>query len=43
MLAKSDKLNWGIGHQALKVIYNGAIETNTDIWNTGLGESLNKT
>ena len=26
MLAKSAKLNWGIGHQALKVIYNGAIE-----------------
>jgi len=26
MLAKSAKLKWGLGHQALKVIYNGAIE-----------------
>jgi hypothetical protein len=26
MLVKSAKLNWGIGHQALKVIYSGAIE-----------------
>jgi hypothetical protein len=26
MLAKSAKLKWGIGHQALKVIYSGAIE-----------------
>jgi hypothetical protein len=26
MLAKSAKFKWGIGHQALKVIYSGAIE-----------------
>jgi hypothetical protein len=26
MLAKSDKLKWGMGHRALKVIHNGAIE-----------------
>jgi hypothetical protein len=26
MLAKSAKLKWGLGHQALKVIYSGAIE-----------------
>jgi len=26
MLARSDKLNWGLGHRALKVIYSGAIE-----------------
>jgi len=26
MLAKSAKLKWGMGHQALKVIYSGAIE-----------------
>jgi hypothetical protein len=26
MLAKSAKLKWGMGHQALKVIYIGAIE-----------------
>ena len=26
MLAKSVKLNWGLGHRALKVIYNGAVE-----------------
>jgi hypothetical protein len=26
MLEKSAKLKWGIGHQALKVIYSGAIE-----------------
>ena len=26
MMVKSAKLNWGIGHQALKVIYNGASE-----------------
>ena len=26
MLAKSAKLNWGLWHRALKVIYNGAIE-----------------
>jgi hypothetical protein len=26
MLAKSAKLKWGMGHQALKVIYSGATE-----------------
>ena len=26
MLARSAKLIWGLGHRALKVIYNGAIE-----------------
>jgi len=26
MLAKSAKLKWGIGHQALNVIYSGAVE-----------------
>jgi len=26
MLARSAKLKWGLGHRALKVIYNGAIE-----------------
>jgi len=26
MLAKSAKLKWGLGHRALKVIYNGEIE-----------------
>jgi hypothetical protein len=26
MLAKSAKLKWGMGHQALKVLYYGAVE-----------------
>ena len=26
MLARSNKLNWGLGHRALKVILNEAIE-----------------
>jgi len=26
MLARSNKLNWGLGHRELKVIFNGAIE-----------------
>ena len=45
MLAKSAKLKWGIGHQALKVIYSGAIEPiltyGAPIWEKALTKQNN--
>ena len=41
MLAKSAKFKWNMGHRALKVNYNGAIEPILT-WSTCMGESLKK-
>ena len=45
MLAKSAKLKWGVGHQALKVIYIGAIEPiltyGAPIWEKALTKQNN--
>jgi hypothetical protein len=45
MLAKSAKLKWGIGHQALKVIYSGEIEPiltyGAPIWEKALTKQNN--
>jgi len=45
MLAISAKLNWGLGHRALKVIYKGAIEPiltyGTPVWEKALTKQNN--
>jgi len=46
MLAKSAKLKWGMGHQALKVIYSGAFEPiltyGAPIWEKALTNQFEK-
>jgi len=45
MLEKSAKLKWGLGHRALKVIYNGAIEPiliyGAPVWKKALTKQIN--
>ena len=44
MLAKSAKIKWVLGHRALKVIYNGAIEPiltyGAPVWEKNLNETI---